>query len=135
MKKVAIVIFMACTLFACTDKRAQKDAALDEVIKAHDNVMKADESLMKNKMMLDTLLQKSDLPGKDTASMLRTSLVAADSAMETWMHKFDPDYKGKTDDETIAYMYSQKKQVVVIDSQINKAVSASNKFIQKVKPR
>jgi hypothetical protein len=135
MKKTAIAIFIGVALFGCTDKMAQKDAALDEVIKIHNKVMSADEKLMRNKMMLDTLLQKNDLPGKDTAAILRTNLVLADSAMETWMHKFDPDYKGKTDDETIGYLYAQKKQITGIDSQINKSISESDKFLSKVKAK
>jgi hypothetical protein len=135
MKRIAIAIFAGMALLGCSDKKAQKDAALDDVIKIHNNVMSADERLMKNKMMLDTLLQKSDLPGKDTAAMLRTNLILADSAMETWMHKFDPDYKGKTDDETIAYMYTQKKQITSIDSQLNKSISESDKFLSKIKAK
>lgn len=135
MKKTAIAIFIGITFLGCSDKRAQKDAALDDVIKVHNKVMSADERLMKNKMMLDTLLQKSDLPGRDTATMLRTNLVLADSAMETWMHKFDPDYKGKSDDETIAYLYAQKKQIASIDSQLNKSISESDKFLSKIKAK
>ncbi|MDB5124271.1 MAG: hypothetical protein JWP94_2400 [Mucilaginibacter sp.] len=135
MKKTAIAIFIGITFLGCSDKRAQKDSALDEVIKVHNKVMSADERLMKNKMMLDTLLQKSDLPGRDTATMLRTNLVLADSAMETWMHKFDPDYKGKSDDETIAYLYAQKKQIASIDSQLNKSISESDKFLSKIKAK
>jgi len=135
MRNIAAAVFIGFSLLGCTDKKAQKDAALDEVIKVHDKVMSADEKLMKNKMTLDTLLQKSDLPGKDTAAMLRASLALADSAMETWMHQFDPDYKGKTDDETIAYMYAKKKQITGIDSQINKSISESDKFLSKIKAK
>jgi hypothetical protein len=135
MKKTVIAIFIGIALFGCYDNKAQKDAALDEVIKVHNKVMSADEKLMRNKLMLDTLLQKSDLPGKDTAATLRTNLILADSAMETWMHKFDPDYKGKSDDETIAYMYAQKKQITSIDSQLNKSIIESDKFLSKIKAK
>lgn len=135
MKRIAIAIFAGMALLGCSDKKAQKDAALDDVIKVHNKVMSADEKLMRNKMMLDTVLQKGDLPGKDTAAMLRTNLIMADSAMETWMHKFDPDYKGKTDDETIAYLYAQKKQITSIDSQLNKSISESDKFLSKIKAK
>lgn len=135
MKKTAITIFIGVALCGCSDMKAQKEAALDEVIKVHDKVMSADEKLMKNKMTLDTMVQKDSLPGRDTAAMLRTNLILADSAMENWMHKFDPDYKGKTDDETIAYMYDQKRQIAAIDSQIRASISASDKFIQKIKAK
>ena len=133
MKKTISAVSLAFMLFGCNDKKAQKEAALDAVIKVHNHVMSADEHLMKNKMTLDTLVKKDNLPGKDTAVLLRTNLAAADSAMETWMHKFDPDYKGKTDDETLGYLNDQKKQVTAIDSQINAAIKASDTYLQKVK--
>ena len=109
MKKVFTVTLIAFILAGCTDKKAQKQAALDDVIKIHDKVMAADEHLMKNKMQLDSLLKLPNFPAKDTAVLLRSNLNIADSAMENWMHKFDPDYKAKSDDETLTYFTSQKK--------------------------
>lgn len=133
MKKITIVVFIGFALFGCTDKKAQKEVALDEVIKVHDKVMGADEHLMKNKMALDTLLKKDSLPGKDKAVLLRSKLMAADSVMETWMHKFDPEYKGKSEDDVSAYMSTQKKQISAIDSQINVAIKESDQYLLRVK--
>lgn len=133
MKKLLLAVSIVSVLVGCSDKKAQKEAALDAVIKVHNNVMSADEHLMKNKMTLDTLVTKDSSAAKDTAVLLRARLAAADSAMEIWMHKFDPDYKGKTDDETLSYLNDQKKQVTAIDSQINAAIKASDGYIQKVK--
>jgi len=133
MKKVFIAIFITFTIFGCTNKKAESKAAFDDLIKVHDKVMGADEQLMNNKMQLDTLLKQDKLTGKDTAKLLITKLALADSAMATWMHNFDPDHKGKSDDETLSYMNNQKKQIMAIDSQINAAVTESNKYLHKIK--
>jgi hypothetical protein len=133
MKKVVIAVFIAFTLYACTNKKAQSKAVLDEVIKIHDKVMGADEQLMRNKLQLDTLVKQNKLTGNDTAKLLITKLTLADSTMETWMHNFDPDHTGKSDDETLTYMNSQKKQIMTIDSGINAAVAESNKYLGKIK--
>lgn len=133
MKKVFTAALIAFILTGCTDKKAQKQAALDDVIKIHDKVMGADEHLMKNKMQLDSLLKLPNLQAKDTAALLRSNLNTADSVMENWMHKFDPDYKGKSDDETLAYFTDQKKQIAAVDSELDKAISASDKYLKKIK--
>jgi len=133
MKKLLLAVAIGSLLTGCSDKKAQKEAALDGVIQVHNKVMSADEHLMKNKMALDTLITKDSSPAKDTAVLLRARLAAADSSMETWMHKFDPDYKGKTDDETISYLNDQKRRVTAIDSQINTAIKQSDTYLQKVK--
>ena len=133
MKKLLLAVSVGSVLAGCSDKKAQKETALDEVIKVHNKVMSADEHLMKNKMTLDTLVTKDTSAARDTAVLLRSRLATADIAMEIWMHKFDPDFKGKTDDETLTYLNDQKKQVMSIDSQINAAIKASDIYIQKVK--
>jgi len=135
MKKLFTVTLIAFILAGCTDKKAQKQAALDDVIKIHDKVMAADEHLMKNKMQLDSLLKLTNFPAKDTAVLLRSNLNIADSAMENWMHKFDPDYKAKSDDETLTYFTSQKKQIAAIDSELNRTITASDKYLQKLKTK
>ena len=135
MKKILIVALAAFVLSACADKKKQGELILDSIIKVHDKVMSADEQLMKNKMKLDTLLKQANLPGKDTAILVHKKLVLADSVMDNWMHKFDPEHKGKTDDEAITYLNDQKKQVIAIDSQINVAVTESTQYLLKLKAK
>jgi hypothetical protein len=90
-----------------------------------------DEALMKNKMHLDSLLK---LPAKDTAEKVNikaidTKLLAAEEAMETWMQKFQPDMTGKSHEEIMNYYNGQKKQIMSVDSQINAAITESNKYL------
>jgi len=135
MRKILTIVLAAFVLSGCADKKAQQKAVLDSIITIHDKVMGSEEQLMKNKMKLDTLLKQTNLPGKDTATLVHTKLVSADNVMDNWMHKFDPEHKGKTDDETISYFEDQKKQVMTIDSQITTAVKESNQYLLKVKTK
>jgi uncharacterized lipoprotein NlpE involved in copper resistance len=135
MKKIVIAVFIGFTLLGCTDKKAQEKTFLDEVIKVHDKVMDADEQLMKNKMQLDTLVKNSPASEKDSAVIYVKLLNNAENSMEDWMHKFNPDQTGKSHDETMAYLGSQKKQIMTIDSQLNAAINKSNKYLLKVKSK
>ena len=135
MKKTFTAIFTGFILFGCAGKSADNKALFDKIIKIHEKVMNADGQLMTNKMQLDMLLKRNDLPERDSALLLRTKLVAVDSAMDIWMNKFDPEFKGKSDEETANYLNDQKKQIETIDSQLNDAVSQSNKYLLKVKAK
>jgi hypothetical protein len=138
MKRIFLALAMTATLFGCSntsDKKADTKALMDEIMQIHNKVMASDEKLMQNKMKLDTLLKNANLPAKDTAALISTKLVAADSAMENWMHKFEPDPKGKTDDEVTGYLNDQKKQITAIDSQITTAIAQSDKYLLKVKSK
>ncbi len=96
--------------------------------------MGADEDLMKNKMLLDSMVKHNSTADiKDSVYAYLTKVNLADSAMSNWMHKFDPDHSSKSDDETIAYFYDQKKQIMAIDSQITTVVERSNKYLIKMK--
>ena len=130
---------MCLALFGCSDNKTQEKALLDSVIKIHDKVMGNDDRLMKNKMQLDTLL-KTKLTGvPDTATAkamlmgLNIQLTDAEDAMEKWMEKFDPDQKGKSHQDIMNYFSAQKTQITTIDSAMNAAITASNKYLDQLK--
>ena len=135
MKKILVVIIAGFILTGCADKKLQKKVILDSVLAVHDKVMGAEGLLMKNKMQLDTLIKQGKLPAKDSAYMQRTKLTVADSAMDNWMHDFDYEQKGKSDEATITYMNAQKKQIMKIDSLLNAAVNESSKYLIKTKKK
>ncbi|MDB5154776.1 MAG: hypothetical protein JWR54_3527 [Mucilaginibacter sp.] len=131
MKKLLSAAFISLALSACSDTKKQEKDLLNNILKVHDKVMGSDEALMKNKMQLDSLLK---LPAKDTAEKvnmkaLDTKLVAAEEAMETWMHKFEPDVTGKSHDVIIKYYNEQKRGIMSVDSQMNVAITESNKYL------
>jgi hypothetical protein len=131
MKKLIIAAFIGLTLSACSDTKKQEKDLLANILKVHDKVMGNDDALMKNKMQLDSLLK---LPAKDTAEKasmraLTLKLEAAEEAMETWMHKFEPDVTNKSHDEIMKYYNDQEKGIMSVDSQINVAIAESNKYL------
>jgi hypothetical protein len=130
MKNYILTIVAAGLLFGCADTKKQEKALLDSVISVHDKVMAGNESLMKNKMLLDSLVKsKTTVVAKDSAAMLLKIVDSADNAMSDWMHKFDVENKGKSHDEVMNYLRDQKTKITVIDSQINIAISESNKYL------
>ncbi len=133
MKKISLVILTAVALCSCGDNKKQEKLLLDSVIAIHDKVMGSDEQLMKNKMILDSIIKKAPATlNLDSAKLYLKIVDDADNAMSDWMHKFDAENKGKSHQEIIDYLTDQKKKIVVIDSQINKAVTISNKYLNTI---
>jgi len=120
-------------LLGCTDTKKQEKDLLNQVIAVHDKVMANDEQLMKNKMLLDSLV-KNNAPNinKDTAKVYLKLVDDADNAMSDWMHKFDAENKGKSHQEIMDYLEAQKKLISKIDTQITIAVAGSTKYITQI---
>jgi len=135
MKKIAVTAIAALFLFGCADKKKEQKTILDDILKVHDKVMSSDDQLMKNKMQLDTLIKQGKATHSDTALMLSKQLDVAENAMENWMHDFDPEHKGKTDEDNINYMTVQKRQIMAVDSQVNAAISASTQYLIKLQKK
>ncbi|WP_419698296.1 hypothetical protein [Mucilaginibacter sp. NFX135] len=130
MKKISLAILTAIVLLGCGDSKKQEKLLLDSVIAVHDKVMASDEQLMKNKMILDSIIKNAPTTVNiDSAKAYLKIVDNADDAMSDWMHKFDAENKGKSHQEIIDYLTDQKKKIAVIDSQINKAVTISNKYL------
>lgn len=96
--------------------------------------MADDDAIMKNKMELKNLV-KTDTSIKDSVAAYSKSLDDADNAMMAWMNKFSPDFTGKTHEQIMAYLNSQKTQILKLDTQINKSIASSNTYILKVKKK
>jgi succinate dehydrogenase flavin-adding protein (antitoxin of CptAB toxin-antitoxin module) len=130
MKKHLLAAAGIALLLGCTDTKKQEKDLLNQVIAVHDKVMANDEQLMKNKMLLDSLV-KHNAPNinKDTAQVYLKLVDDADNAMSDWMHKFDAENKGKSHQEIMDYLDVQKKLINKIDTQINEAVTGSTKYI------
>ncbi|MDB4925364.1 hypothetical protein [Mucilaginibacter sp.] len=139
MKKLIIAAFVCMAISACIDPKDKEKAILNDVIKIHDKVMGNDERLMQNKMKLDTLsrvdtlTKKYNPQEKATMKALNLKLIEADKAMENWMQKFDPEQKGKSHDEIMAYLADQKKQIMQVDSMLNMAVKESTDYLNHLK--
>ncbi len=133
MKKHLIAAAGIALLLGCTDTKKQEKDLLNQVIAIHDKVMANDEQLMKNKMLLDSLIKQNALNiNKDSAQVYLKLVDDADNAMSDWMHKFDAENKGKSHQETMAYLETQKKLISKIDTQITVAVAGSTKYITQI---
>ncbi len=136
MKKLLLLWAACLILFGCADKKAQEKALLDSVINVHDKLMNADEQLLKNKTTLDSVIKKELAgPVKDSAESCLNKVIMADSAMDTWMHDFNPDLTNKPHADNMIYLAKQKKLIAKIDSQMTAALNASGKFISKTKTK
>ena len=130
MKKLLLGALIGLTVISCSDDKKQEKAALDDVLAVHDKVMGNDEAVMKNKMKLDTLLQQKT---KDSVEIkaLSLKLIAAEDAMDNWMHQFEPDITGKPHNQVMTYFASQKKQVLTVDSLLHSAANESEAYLRK----
>jgi hypothetical protein len=138
MKNSILAIALMLVFAACNNNKEQEKKLFDEVIKLHDEAMADNGRVMDNKARLDSLLKLNSMPGvKDTAAekaqirLLNAKLVAADDAMMDWMHKFEPDYKGKPHDEVVKYMEANKKHLKKVDEQLNMAIKESGAYLSK----
>lgn len=133
MKKFSLVILTSAILFSCGDNKKQEKLLLDSVIAVHDRVMASDEQLMKTKIILDSIIKNTKATvNQDSAKACLKIVDDADDAMSDWMHKFDAENKGKSHQEIIDYLTDQKNKIAIIDSQINKAVTISNKYLNTI---
>jgi GTPase involved in cell partitioning and DNA repair len=136
MKKLLAALILSFILYSCADPKKQEKDLFTEVIKVHDRVMGKEELIMINKMQLDTLIKENKNPGiTATATQHSKALDSADTNMESWMHNFDAEYKGKSHDEIIAYLTDQKKQIDKIDSSFNVVIESASKFIKQNKTK
>jgi PBP1b-binding outer membrane lipoprotein LpoB len=134
MKKIILPLITAVVIAGCADNKAQEKATLDSVLAIHEKVMGTDEILLKNKMLLDSMVKKDTTTVlKDSVSRYLSEVINADSAMSTWMHHFDADMTGKLPAERMIYLRLQKKTITKVDSQINAAISSSDKYLKKMK--
>ena len=140
IKKLCILFaFAVLGIAACNDDKATEKALLDEVIKAHDEVMGKEDYLMRNKMKIDTILRPETVDARYTVEdkvvigAVRFKMLAADEAMSNWMEHFDAELKGKSHAEKMKYYAEQKKAVMRIDSQMTAAIEASDKYLKEIK--
>lgn len=135
-KKLFIPLLLCVALFGCNNDKNQEKALLNDVIKTHDKLMVDDGAIMKNKMQLKTIAASNTTTAvKDSATIYIKTLDDADNSMMMWMNKFSPDFTGKSHEQIMTYLNTQKAEILKIDDQINKAIAASNNYIKSAKAK
>ncbi len=144
MKKLLPFIALAITFQACsggnntadkqdasglTAEQKQEKQLFDDVIAVHDEVMSNEHLLLEYKDKADSVVKVSAATAKDSALTVSKQLADADSAMNAWMHQFEPDYSGKSHADAVKYLTEQKKQITEVDSMAKRAIKASWKLL------
>ncbi|GAB3904608.1 hypothetical protein [Mucilaginibacter boryungensis] len=128
--KILVTAFWMAGIFSsCSDDKGQEKTLMTDIMNKHDTVMGKSDLIIKYRTSLDSVTKTS----KDTTEVhaLKSQLNMADEAMETWMHKFNPDFTGKSHAEVITYLQSQKKQIGRVDSLINLSLDKTDKYLKK----
>ena len=132
---------------ACNPQKKQETdykAVRDEVMKFHDVVMADHGVIVNNQMKLDTLLRdlkglKSKFPEIDTLKEreaivgLIKDLTGAEDSMNDWMHNFEPDVTGKSNEVAVQYFREEKAKIAKVDSLYKKEIAVSNVYLEKFK--
>jgi hypothetical protein len=144
-KKSTINLFAALGLVlilqACNQQPAYK-AVRGKVIALHDRLMGEDGLAMNSKAKLKALetpaaLQtvKTSRPQTDTAMekvQVKTMITRIDSvsnAMSDWMSQFNPDIKGKSDQQAVDYFTAEKVKVNKLDSAYKVILKSSGDYL------
>jgi GTPase involved in cell partitioning and DNA repair len=147
MKNILGIVFIAMVAVACNPQQKQEvdyKVVRDEVMKFHDVVMADHGVIVNNQMKLDTLLKdlkglKSKFPELDTLkekeaiSALVVDLTKAEDSMNDWMHKFEPDVTGKSNEAAVKYFEEEKVKIAAVDSLYKKEIGLSNAYLEKLK--
>jgi len=119
---------MMAALSACHDDKADEKKQLGDILSIHDKVMGASEELTKEKIRIDSAVKLSS--STDVIKKLKSvsaKLGMADSAMDNWMHNFNPDYTGKSHTEIMEYLHNQRIKLITVDSMMTSAINESKK--------
>ncbi len=108
---------------------------MDDILATHEKVMAAEDKAMTNKMRLDSLVKINQLLPAGLAKpqtdfkQLSDSLNTASEAMENWMHKFDPDYKGRSHADVMKYLENERLKINIIQGRLDSAIARSAKLL------
>ena len=143
MKNTIGVLLLMMVVISCKQGENYKDVR-DEVMKFHDVVMEDHGKIVSNQMKLDTLLRslevvKQRFPETDTLkeknaiSALLKQLTSSEESMNDWMHRFEPDVTGKSNEEAVTYFKEEKTKIRKIDSLYKADIAVSDAYLNKFK--
>lgn len=134
MKKF-IIIQLGLTLlfFAACKTEPDANAVKKEVLNIHDKLMMDGEKVVKNRIKLDSILKSGKIKSAEDSlkiSNLNNQLNKADERMMDWMHFFKDDFKGKNEQENMAYYKSQMVKVRAIEDQYIQVTKLSDSVLK-----
>jgi hypothetical protein len=143
MKLFLAAIVLITGAFACTQTQNYKSER-DEVMKFHDVVMEDHGIIVNNQMKLDSMLKnmaalKTRFPSADTVKekvVIKANLerlTSAEELMNDWMHKFEPDVTGKSNEDAIKYFRAERIKIGRIDSLYKAEIQSSDAYLKQFK--
>ena len=119
--------------FAACKTEPDANAVKKEVLNIHDKLMMDGEKVVKNRIKLDSILKSGKIKSAvDSLKMstLINQLNKADERMMDWMHFFKDDFKGKNEQENMAYYKSQMIKVRAIEDQYIQVTKLSDSVLK-----
>jgi GTPase involved in cell partitioning and DNA repair len=143
MKNTIAVLLLIMVVISCKQGENYKTVR-DEVMKFHDVVMEDHGKIVSNQMKLDTLLRSlkmlkqqfqeiDTLKEKTEINALLKRLTGSEDSMNDWMHKFEPDVTGKSNEEAVKYFKEEKIKIYKIDSLYKADIAVSDAYLTKFK--
>lgn len=129
--------------FASCKQQPDYKATRDEVIKVHDVVMADHGKVVDQQLKLEEMLKNMSalkaqhaeidtIKEKDSITIVCDRLNVAEEAMNTWMHEFEPDVTGKSNEEAMTYFEAEKRKIQQVDtlfkSELKRAAAYLSKF-------
>ena len=146
ISRIAMALLAIVNLFIITSCTRHADYTITrkQVLDLHDKVMAESGRAESEEMQFNTLIKSGlkkimlNKPGLDTVAakfqiiLLNKTLIAADDQMENWMHTYNNDYKGKTDQETLNYFNTEKFKVAKLDSLYQTTLKSSGDYLKQL---
>ena len=130
--------------FASCKQQLDYKATRDEVIKVHDVVMADHGKVVDQQLKLEEMLKNMSalkaqhseidtIKEKDSITAVRDQLNVAEEAMNTWMHEFEPDVTGKSNEEAITYFEAEKQKIQKVDTLFKSELKRAEAYLSKLK--
>ncbi|MCX2474564.1 hypothetical protein OQZ33_09515 [Pedobacter sp. MC2016-05] len=134
MKKFIIIqLGLMLLFFAACKTEPDANAVKKEVLNIHDKLMMDGEKVVKNRIKLDSILKSGRIKSlEDSLKManLINQLNKADERMMDWMHFFKDDFRGKNEQENMAYYKLQMIKVRAIEDQYIQVTKVSDSVLK-----
>jgi hypothetical protein len=138
-----LLLLASSFTLACNSKTDYK-VERDKVIQLHDVVMEDQGKVVDNQMKLDTILKNlkdlklkfplvDTLKEKDSLKAVVAALAHSEDQMNTWMHEFEPDVTGKSNEEAVQYFLREQLKIKKVDSLYKQELKSSNAYLKKFK--
>jgi hypothetical protein len=143
MYKTIGILIIIVAVSACKPQTDYKEAR-DEVIKLHDVVMADQGKVVSREIQISGMLKDlkeikvrnpriDTLAEKDSLLAIHSRLTKADEAMNDWMHKFEPDVTGKSNEEAVEYFQAEKLKIQRVDTMFKQEIQSADAYLSKFK--